>query len=152
MQSMLLRLKNSYSDINFEIADEFSWNPSNQTVYYNPHNTQAAALLLHEVSHAILGHDQYRNDVDLIKMERSAWQKAQSISSEYQQKIPQELIEGALDSYRDWLHARSTCPNCQAVGLQVKHNRYRCPACAHEWLVNEARNCRLMRYKVKNNP
>lgn len=145
---MLSQLKNNYPDISFEASDDFTWEPSSKTVYYNPKNPDASALLLHEISHAILGHDQYKSDIDLIKIERAAWQKAESISIEYRQTISHELVESTLDSYRDWLHSRSTCPSCSAVGIQSRNDRYKCPACSHEWRVNEARSCRLMRYKI----
>jgi DnaJ-class molecular chaperone len=54
-----------------------------------------------------------------------------------------------MNSYRDWLHARSTCPVCQATGMETKKSIYTCPACRHQWRVNEARICSLRRYHIQ---
>jgi hypothetical protein len=152
MESTLSRLKSNYPEINFVASDDFSWEPASSTVYYRPDVPESNSFLLHEISHSILGHNTYKSDIELLKMERDAWEKAKSIAKEYEVTVSDDLIEDALDSYRDWLHARSTCPSCNATGMQVKNRQYRCLACNNEWRVNEARNCRLMRYEIKNTP
>ena len=81
-------------------------------------------------------------------MERAAWDKAVLIALDFGQTIDTNTVESTLDSYRDWLHARSTCPNCQATGLQIKKQTYSCPACRHTWRVNEARICALRRFSL----
>lgn len=82
-------------------------------------------------------------------MERDAWQYAKdTLGQTYDQAILDDTVEDALDSYRDWLHARSTCPACQATGIQTKKEEYKCLACRTKWRVNEARICALRRYKL----
>ena len=62
--------------------------------------------------------------------------------------LNEEVIQEHLDTYRDWLHARSICPSCTANGYQISSHTYECPACLHTWRVNEARICALRRYSL----
>ncbi|MCY1379960.1 hypothetical protein D9M68_895230 [compost metagenome] len=84
-------------------------------------------------------------------MERDAWRYAkEKLGSNYKVTITDTVIQDSLDTYRDWLHARSTCPNCQATGMQNRKRHYRCIACQHVWRVNDARICGLRRYSLSN--
>ena len=145
--SLIQQLKKDYPQFNFKKAKRFLWSPSDATVYYT-HTDDGYAFLLHELSHGLLDHAEYRRDVDLIAMERAAWDKAVELAPAYGLAISEDTVETTLDSYRDWLHARSTCPNCTAIGLQTKQHTYACPACHHNWRVNEARVCALRRYTL----
>jgi len=153
MPLLIQQLKANHPDLTFTEADSFSWAPHKQTIYYNSTLPHAEALLLHELSHALLGHRAYRRDVELIAMETAAWKKAAEYAKEY--AVEQvatdldgndEVTQDHLDTYRDWLHARSTCPECSANGYQTEVLQYSCPACTHTWRVNEARLCALRRY------
>lgn len=149
--SIIKRLKTNYPQFRFKKSSDYLWSPSEKTVYYTS-SDDCFELLLHELSHGLLGHVDYRYDIDLLVMERAAWEHATALAKSYGLTITKELVESNLDSYRDWLHARSSCPNCNATGLQVKKQTYSCPACNHNWKVNEARICALRRYdssKVK---
>lgn len=96
-----------------------------------------------------LGHQDYDKDIRLIQMERDAWAYATaSLAARYNVDISDDTVQTALDTYRDWLHARSQCPSCQATGVQVKQHTYKCLACSRLWKVNEARLCALRRYKL----
>lgn len=117
-------------------------------MYYNE-SSDDAALLLHELAHAVLKHADYTRDIELIEMERDAWDHARTVlAPRYSVPIDDAIIEDSLDTYRDWLHARSTCPDCQAIGIQIKLHHYRCLACGAQWKVNDARICALRRYKL----
>ena len=148
--SILKKLKSDYPTVNFQPADDYLWSPGEKTVYYaeNLTDKDGYAYLLHELSHGLLGHSDYDRDVTLIAMERAAWDKAKELAVKYSLTIDDDLVESNLDSYRDWLHARSTCPNCDATGLQTKKLGYRCPACDQKWRVNEARVCALRRFSI----
>lgn len=142
--SLIQRLKTDYPQFIFKKSDRFLWSPSERTVFFTgTHNNDA--FLLHELSHGLLSHAGYNRDIELIAMERAAWDNATTIATAYGYVIDADIIESTLDSYREWLHARSTCPNCKATGLQVKKQTYHCPACQHSWRVNEARVCGLKR-------
>lgn len=147
--SLIHKLKTTYPDISFVEAEQFSWSPTTRTILYNRDIPHASLLLLHELSHASLEHNDYHRDVELIAMETAAWEKAKEHAQTYDVRITEGVIQDHLDTYRDWLHARSTCPNCSANGYQVEALRYECPACTHTWKVNEARLCALRRYSTK---
>ena len=135
--------------LNFTQGTTFGWDYSTHTVTYDPSRRKCDAYLLHEVGHAILGHQGYQTDTQLLEMERAAWDKARELADMYQIIIDDSDIEESLDTYRDWLHSRSLCPHCNSTGLQAASNHYRCAACQHEWRVNEARTCALRRYSTK---
>lgn len=143
--SLLLQLKADYPQFSFKKATSFLWSPSEQTVYYTDEN-KGYSFLLHELSHGLLGHADYNHDVELLAMERQAWDRASELAKTYGLTISDDVKESTLDTYRDWLHARSTCPKCSATGLQLKKRLYTCPACRQDWQVNEARICALRRY------
>jgi len=150
MQSITLiikSLKKDYPEFNFTLGDDFIWSHKDKTIYYSD-NDEEISLLFHELAHAVLGHFDYKKDVELLKMEATAWDKAIELASKYQIKIDNDLVESTLDTYRDWLHARSTCKNCQATGLEIKKNTYKCLACDNQWRVNDARTCALRRYNL----
>lgn len=88
--------------------------------------------LLHEVGHALLGHCEYGADLERLKMERAAWEKAQELCGRYGAEYDEEAVEGALDTYRDWLHRRSRCAKCGLTRFQGADGRYRCPGCDFE--------------------
>lgn len=151
MSSLIHKLKASYPDFSFVKAEHFSWSPETQTIFYDPSQANATHLVLHELSHGILGHRQYRRDIELVAMETAAWEKAREYADEYNVRFKEPIIQDHLDTYRDWLHARSTCPQCSANGYQTKAFEYECPACTHKWRVNEARLCGLKRYSLQKN-
>jgi hypothetical protein len=146
MSSLIHKLKTSHPDISFVEAEQFAWSPAARAILYNRSLPYAPLLLLHELSHASLDHQDYRRDIELIAMETAAWEKAKEHAETYKIRIAEGVIQDHLDTYRDWLHARSSCPNCSANGYQVEKLQYECPACTHAWKVNEARLCALRRY------
>jgi hypothetical protein len=148
IHSLLPKLKQKYPFITFLPGTDFIWSPSDKTVYYDEREKDQSVSLIHELAHGLLEHTDYSKDVQLLTMERNAWDKAIELAKDYQVVIDEDDIEVHLDSYRNWLHSRSTCPACQAIGLQTKKQTYTCLACNHEWRVNEARTCNLRRYSL----
>lgn len=148
ISSLIHKLKIDFPSIVFFETEHFSWSPPTQTVSYNPSLPHASQLLLHELSHALLDHREYTRDVQLLAMETAAWEKAHSLADHYSIRLTESVVQDHLDTYRDWMHARSTCPECTATGYQTSAHHYACPACSHEWRVNEARLCGLKRYKA----
>ena len=146
--SLLNSLTTDYPAITFTEATAFSWSPDTQTVFYAPTDPDADALLLHELSHGLLKHHAYNRDIELLAMESAAWQKARELSVRYEVAISEDTAEDNLDTYREWLHARSTCPACTATGYQDGTSTYSCPACQHRWKVNEAKICALRRHSL----
>lgn len=146
--SLIHKLTTDFPTIRFIEDDTFLWSPQEQAVLYNSGYPDAPALLLHELSHGLLEHTQYDRDVQLLAIEAAAWEKAKELAKQYDLALSEDVIQDHLDTYRDWMHARSTCPDCSAIGYQVSASRYRCPACTAVWSVNEAKICGLKRTKL----
>lgn len=148
--SLIQKLAKDFPALHFVEADGFEWSSETNTINYNPRESTSGEHTLHELAHAILDHRSYSRDIELLKMEREAWTYAQNeLAARYNVVIDENTREEALNSYRDWLHARSTCPNCKATGMETDKHRYSCPACRHQWRVNEARICGLKRYSIQ---
>lgn len=146
--SIIDKLSDQYPEFTFEKSDHFAWNPDNKVIFYGTDDKNSLDLLLHEVSHGILGHDKYHRDVDLLSMEAEAWEKAKDLAEQFDNNIKEDTVQDHLDTYREWMHARSLCPKCSATGSQEK-GAYKCIACGNVWRTNEARLCGLRRYSVK---
>jgi len=152
MNNLLKKLQHDYPDIAFIKGDDFRWSPKSNEVMYTTEgkSAQSAAWsLLHEVGHALLGHQRYTSDFELIEIESAAWQKAQEVGKTYGYEIDANHIQDCLDSYRDWLHQRSACPQCEARSLQQENGEYRCFNCGAQWHVSTSRFCRPYRMTAK---
>lgn len=147
--SLLPKLQKDYPQLVFAPGDRFVWSPDVHTVFYDTTDPDNTSLLLHELAHGLLGHHAYSKDIELVAMEAEAWDKALELAPRYAVDITDEVVQDTLDSYREWLHARSTCPECEATGYQSGKKEYTCVACSHVWRVNEARICALRRYSTK---
>ncbi len=154
MDSLLSKLQKAFPDLLFSPGDEFCWSPKIGTIIYKndgKHSPVSAWSLLHEVGHALLGHHNYKSDLQLLEMESQAWEKAQEISAKFDEQIDPNHIEDCMDTYRDWLHQRSACPNCTARSLQQDSRNYRCFNCGQTWSVSSSRFCRPYRRKEIEN-
>lgn len=140
-------LSNQYLLKPAEKATTFYWSPAEKTVYYNPENNTEEGVwaLLHESGHAILNHMVYSIDIELVKMEVQAWEKAKSIGKDLAVVIDENHIQDCLDSYRSWLHKRSLCPDCHLSGIQISKTIYTCIFCNTKWSVTAERFCRPYR-------
>lgn len=143
--SLIAKLKEDFPELYFKPGETFHWNAPSSTVYYQVDSLDTSSLL-HELAHAILNHQSFTRDVQLIEYEQAAWHHASEIlAPRYGITITAQQIEDSLDTYRDWLHARSSCPQCNATGLQIKNQLYSCLACRTQWKANDARLCGLRR-------
>lgn len=122
------------------------------TIFIGPPQPFFALQTLHELGHAICGHKDYTTHISRLKIESEAWQTAKTVLEKYQnqakalQKDPQtatagsnltailpewsdDYMEDCLDTYRDWLHAKSKCKKCGQTRYQTKDGKYHCPYC-----------------------
>lgn len=101
-----------------------------------------ALQALHELGHALKAHQDYTTHIDRLKIERAAWEAAKTIYEIYQNRaesdqsladiLPKwddDYVESCLDTYRDWLHAKSKCKKCGLTCYQTKDGHYHCPRC-----------------------
>lgn len=122
------RLSEDFPDYRFIIGVKFAFRPP-RTVVIGPQEPFWRLLVLHEVGHAICKHKDFRMDIIRLKMENQAWEKAKELAISYGVEVDEELIQGELDTYRDWLHQKSRCPNCGLTRFQTPDSRYHCPRC-----------------------
>ena len=129
METELLdRLKVDFPDFKFREGRKYAFLPP-RTIVLGPKEPCTDLLLLHEVSHAILKHRDFKTDVERLKMEVSAWEKARELAKTYSVTIDEDVIQEELDTYRDWLHKKSRCPRCGLTRFETPDGQYHCPKC-----------------------
>lgn len=156
MKQLLQDLRRDFPKITFVKGQAFSWSPATRTITYAPElsnktSSSAPWSLLHELGHALLDHESYETDLELVGLESKAWDKAQAIGSQYGYKIDDDYVQDCMDTYRDWLHQRSACPTCNNRSLQQDKHTYQCFNCRETWTVSSSRFCRPYRRKTNKN-
>jgi hypothetical protein len=148
MPDLLTKLQSSFPELTFKSGKQFCWSPESNTIVYKQSAKGKVAnwSLLHETGHALLKHQNYKADFELLKLEIDAWSKARELAELFNIKIDEEHVEDCLDTYRDWLHKRSVCPSCSTQCLQqADYIHYRCHNCHSTWKVTASRFCRSYR-------
>lgn len=149
MHTLVKKLSEDYPHLTFTPGKSFYWCPETAEVFYDPTKAdQPASIwsLLHETSHAMLGHTTYKADLELLQLEVAAWHHAISLAQTYGAAIEDEYVQDCLDTYRDWLYKRSVCPGCGTQCLQTDEpSHYRCYNCHSRWHVSPSRFCRAYR-------
>lgn len=141
-------LKSMYPAIHFTPGEIFSYSHGNSTVTYpidSVQDTRFFYSLLHELGHAEALHNNFKSDLELIKLERDAWEKSKDIGQKIGIVVDHDHIEKCMDTYRDWIYARSLCPNCHQCGIQSARTAYSCPFCHNTWVVSQSRLCKVTR-------
>ncbi|MDB5175368.1 MAG: hypothetical protein JWM81_226 [Candidatus Saccharibacteria bacterium] len=148
MDDLLAQLRAAFPQLTYTKGTQFCWSPENREVIYRQtaSGVKSQWSLLHETGHALLEHNSYEADFELIRMELAAWNKAQEIAQSLHMEIDEEHIQDCLDTYRDWLYKRSICPSCNTKCLQQDDFvHYRCFNCHTNWRVSPSRFCRAYR-------
>ena len=151
MKELISALKKRFPELKFLAGKQFSWSPETSEIFYirGAKDEQSQWSLLHETGHALLGHTAYKSDFELLQLEVAAWEKAKELARLLDIKINNDHIEDCLDTYRDWLHKRSICPNCHTQCLQEDNfTHYRCHNCHTRWKVSKNRFCRAYRSTI----
>ncbi|MBA3757930.1 hypothetical protein H0X09_03685 [Candidatus Saccharibacteria bacterium] len=150
-KTFVARLSGDYPDFKFRAGREEHWSPQSNTITFtlDQNEQQLCFGLLHELAHALLGHANYKGDFELIKLEAQAWELASTIGKKYSIEITEDHIQACLDTYRDWLHRRSTCPTCAMHVLQRDTTTYQCFNCQSIWQVSSGRFVRPYRKTIK---
>lgn len=141
------KLTRDYPEFTFSEGQHEHWSPKTNTIIFNP--SRPCFGVLHELAHGLLGHATYQTDFELLKMESDAWELAIEIGKKYEIIIDQNHIQNCLDTYRDWLHRRSTCPSCGTHVLQKDPSNYHCYNCHTMWHVSSGRFVRPYRKIIK---
>ncbi|TAK88891.1 hypothetical protein EPO04_02120 [Patescibacteria group bacterium] len=142
---------NDFPQFEFVAGSIFVWSPQYQAIMYDRkriRSNEGRLALLHEISHAVLGHRIYKYDIELIAMEVDAWEKTRELAQKYQVTVDEEHIAECIASYDHWITKRSTCPDCDSFCLQQARDQYRCFACGAVWEVNWRKDRRVTRRVV----
>lgn len=151
LEVLLDKIVADYPDLSFIESAHFSWHAGKKHVSYQKAGKDAQTnmwALLHELGHALLSHTDYTHDIELLQLEVAAWEQARRLAKHYGVEIAEDYIQDCLDTYRDWLHLRATCPTCFGRSLQASERRYRCFNCQTEWTVTRSRLCRPYRLQT----
>lgn len=148
INSLIAKTANDHPQFTFIATQDIDkWSHGNNTIYHNPDQTHADVFLLHELAHALLGHTEYKRDIELLAMERDAWHYTKSIlGPQYGLTIDDEIIQESLDTYRDWIHNKSACPDCNQTGVEVEKHLYQCLSCGNQWRVNRGVSTHIKRF------
>jgi len=141
-------LEKMFPHLCYRPGKSFSWSPETNEIFYDKGkpNQNHSWSLLHETGHALLSHNRYDADLELIKLEVAAWEKAKEIATSLNIVIDEDHIQDCLDTYRDWLYQRSVCPRCNNKSLQQENiEQYQCFNCHMVWEVTPSRFCRAYR-------
>lgn len=127
----LARVKADFSEVRFVLGCRFSFRPPRTVVFSNSDGTNGTRelLLLHELGHFLTGRFDFRTEVERLKIEVMAWEKARELAPLYGVFVDEDLIESELDSYRDYLHQKSRCPDCGLTRFQTPDAIWHCPQC-----------------------
>lgn len=146
--SLVRKLQTDFKQFHFTPSDISRWSHREKTVFYNADDPHYEWIILHELAHACLNHTDYRRDIELLAMERDAWHHAATVlAPRYANAIDQDFIEDHLDTYRDWLHVKSTCPYCTLTGIETSKHHYQCLGCRSTWHTNDGTQVQVRRYK-----
>jgi hypothetical protein len=153
MGPLLKRLSLDFPALSFTEGNEFFWSARSKMITYKPSKIAPEEdlwTLLHEAGHALLNHHGYDSDVELLLLEVEAWQKAKELAQNYEITIDPDHVQDYLDTYRDWLFKRSSCPICGTQTMQKSTSIYKCFNCQAEWQVTKERFCRPYRLSLES--
>lgn len=132
--TFLPKVKSDFPDFRFVTGARFSFRPPRTIVRPKElgevFDGTNSLLLLHEVGHAIMGHRDFKTEVGRLKMEVEAWEKARELCDRYGVVFDENLVESELDTYRDYLHQKSRCPDCGLTRFQTPDGVFHCPKCS----------------------
>ena len=129
--TFLERVKGDFLKLRFVSGAKFAFRPPRTVVV--PRDSDSpydSLLLLHEIGHVLIGKYDFKTEVERLKIEVLAWEKAKELAVLYGVPIDEDMIEDELDTYRNWLHQKSRCPNCGLTRFQTPDGVFHCPKCS----------------------
>ncbi len=127
--TFLAKVRGDYPEVKFVAGKRFSFRPPRTVVFCDESDDTAPLLLLHELGHFLTGRFDFKTEVERLKIEVMAWEKAKELAPLYGVFVDEDLIENELDSYRDFLHQKSRCPLCGLTRFQTPDSVFHCPKC-----------------------
>lgn len=140
MEQLIKKLRADYPDLVFKPGLACCWSPEcGEILYEDSGKAHSIEGLLHELGHARLQHKGYVSDLELLQKEVDAWEEAKRLANMYGVPFSDDHMQDCLDTYRDWIYKRSTCPKCLSTGIQKDECHYHCLNCSHVWSVTASR-------------
>ena len=127
--TFLARVKTDFPSLRFRVGRKFAFRPPKTIILPENVSECSPLLLLHEIGHALSGKFDFSTEIGRLKIEVLAWEKARELCGVYGVEIDEDLIQGELDTYRDWLHQKSRCPKCGLTRFQTPDGVFHCPKC-----------------------
>ena len=128
--TFLAKIKSDYPELKFVKGRKFAFRPPKTIIVPENGDEFDSLRLLHELGHALIRLWDFNTEIERLKIEVLAWEKAKELAPSYGISVNEDLIEGELDSYRDWLHQKSRCPECGLTRFQTPDGIFRCPRCS----------------------
>ena len=128
MEKIIEKIRHQYPNLKLIHGKRFAFRPPN-TIIIGPPEPHDDLLLLHELGHALLKKNNYITDIERLKIESEAWDKARILAQTFNVPFDQYFAEKELNSYRDWLHQKSLCKKCHLTRYQTEDGEYHCPYC-----------------------
>ena len=128
LSDLISRLVGDFPDFRFVRGDKFMFQPP-QTIIVGPDEPDSSLLVLHELGHALNGDFSFNTEVERLKIEVAAWEKARELAARYSVEFDEEVMQRELDTYRDFLHQKSRCPKCGLTRFQTVDGVFHCPRC-----------------------
>ena len=91
--TFLARVKADFPEFRFAPGKRYTFRPPRTIVIEEDGNS---LFLLHELGHALLGHRDFKTEVERLKMEVMAWEKAKELAPKYGVEI-----DGALSLFAE---------------------------------------------------
>lgn len=128
--TFLAKIKTDFPSLNFVSGKKFAFKPPRTVVFSSLDESEdSVLLLLHEIGHYLTGRYDFKTEIERLKIEVLAWEKARELCAKYNVEINEGLIQNELDTYRDWLHQKSRCPSCGLTRFQTSDGKFHCPRC-----------------------
>ena len=127
-RNLIKKIVQTHPELTFRRGKRFAFRPPT-TVIIGPFEPNYLLLFCHELGHALCMKHSFATDIERLKIERLAWEEAKKICIQYLIPYDEDFVEDQLDSYRDWLHAKSKCKKCGLTRYQTKNGQYHCPYC-----------------------
>ena len=126
LDDLVARLARDFPEINFVLGERIKFRPPRTVVV---EAGGEPGLLLHEVGHALSGRFGFRTEIERLRIEVEAWERARVLGERYGVDLDEDLVQDELDSYREWLHQKSRCPDCGLTRFQTPDGVWHCPKC-----------------------
>ena len=126
---IITRLEADLPDLRFVFGRKFAFRAPRTIVVPDDFKESDSLLVLHEVGHALTGRFNFQTEAERLRIEVLAWGEARKLAEKYGVFVDEDLIQGELDTYRNWLHQKSRCPNCGLTRFQTPDGAFHCPRC-----------------------